>query len=448
MKEIVDLLNQIGDYYCLVSEEEIHIVGALHREKTNIVLQAQMELDHYRKLNGLYDELHFWGTINGTAVTLMSVHISRASSTYGVDTVSITLDPNEIIIGRCYKEEPHVTNICSSITALNYMCSQRPLEVTYVFSKDKPYLLKYTYPEKIEADDKYGHLVLFQTFSQGWTQHEIKHSVVPVIEYQFSKAICLMEAVRRIAAVRNLFSFFANGYLPLENIKFADEKSQRIDAQFLCDIALFLNHPEDITPRDDPFVIMTSDFKDSFSRLWQRWLEVYEGAAPIPALFYEVICNRSTRVNRFLNLSQALEVYSDQYRKSEAEQLAKKYDNPKPGKRFDVRLKYKIEDIFCFFNDCFEIAERDIPTIAQGIANMRNYYTHYNTGRYVEPTYQELFSAIHALHFVLLAIMYKTIGIDSKTITNTRNRSEFQLFSERVDNLLKYSSKKPNGTTA
>lgn len=200
--------------------------------------------------------------------------------------------------------------ISASITALNHMFSSRPLDLIYDFSKTKPYLLKFTYPDKIEVDDQYGHLEIYQTFSPGWTRDEIKHSIVPIIEYRFSNTMGVMDAVGRIAAARNLFSFFANGYLPLENIQFADEQSKKMGTQPLCDIALYLNNQEGVTVCDEPFLIMTSAFEDSFTQIWKNWLEMYEGAVPIPTLFYEIICNRSTRVNCFLNLVQAIEVHS------------------------------------------------------------------------------------------------------------------------------------------
>lgn len=440
MKKIDELLDQIGDYDCLINGEEVHLVGVLHRVKANIVFQAQIELEHYRKLDILYDTLQFWGTVNGTPVTLMSVHCSRGSSSYGAKTVAIEFEPYEVIIGRCYKDEPRVNAISASITALNHMFSSRPLGLIHGFSKDKPYLLKYTYPDKIEVDDQYGHLEIYQTFSQGWTRDEIKHGIVPIIEYRFHDPMGIMDAVGRIAAVRNLFSFFANGYLPLENIEFADGQSQKIDALTMCDITLYLNNPEEIPLRDEPFLIMTSAFKDNFSQIWKNWLDMYEGAVPIPTLFYEIICNRSTRVNCFLNLVQAIEVYSDQYRGLEVEELARKRENTKPEKKPKIFLKYKLEDVFSSFNDCLEIADGDIPILAERIADMRNFYTHYNSGRYAEPTYQEMFSATHVLRFVLLAIVYKTLGLSSAVIIAARKRVGFQLYYKDIEAILHYAN--------
>lgn len=418
------------------------MVGVLRREKNNIVFQAQMALEHFKKIDELYDELQFWGTINGTPVTLMSVHSCNWSSSYGSKIVDIIFDPYEIIIGRCYEDEPKVCSISASITALYHMFSQKPLDLVFDLSKDNPYLLKYTYPKRIEVDDKYGHLQIYQTFSQKATGNAIIHSILPMIEYQFRKSVGIMDALGRIASVRNLFSFFANGYLPLENIEFADEHSEKIESQPLCDIVLYLNHQENIPSRNEPFLIRTKDFKEDFSHIWQSWLEMYEGANSILTIFYEIICNRSTRVNCFLNLAQSIEVYSGQYRKTEVAELARKYENTKPGKKPRIYLKHRFEDVFSHFNDCLEISEDEIPVLAKNLADMRNYYTHYNGENYTEPSYQEMFSATNVLRFVLLTIVYRQLGLNTEAIIDARKRVEFQFYREDIKEILKYISKK------
>ena len=40
MKEIDELLNRIGDYSCIICEEEISLIGMLRRENNNIVFQS------------------------------------------------------------------------------------------------------------------------------------------------------------------------------------------------------------------------------------------------------------------------------------------------------------------------------------------------------------------------------------------------------------------------
>lgn len=77
--------------------------------------------------------------------------------------------------------------------------------------------------------------------------------------------------------------------------------------------------------------------------------------------------------------------------------------------------------------------------MAEHIAEMRNFYTHYNSGRYSEPTSQEMFSATHVLRFVLLAIVYKTLGLSSEAIIDARKRVEFQLYYKDIEAILHYA---------
>lgn len=398
-----------------------------------------MTLDTFVKTNKVHDDLQFWGQVNGTPVTLLSVCSREAKYSRDSQTVNVKFEPGEIIIGRCHKDVPKTRSISASITALNNMFSHCPLDLIYDFAKDNPYLLKYAFPKWIETDDRHGHLQVYQTFRPGWTKHEIIHSIIPVIEYRFGESVGIMDALGRIAAVRNLFSFFANGYLPLENIKFADENSDKVESQSICDITLFLNDRDNILRRDEPFLITTADFEADFSHIWQNWLEIYEGAVAIPTLFYEVICNRSMGVNCFLNLTQSIEVYSNQYRKSEARELASKRENKRYKESSIIPLRYKFEDAFYYFNDCLEIVEYNIPALAKNLADMRNYYTHYNNGRYTEPSNQEMFSATHVLRFILLAIVYKKLGLSTETIRNARKRVEFQCYQEDLERILAYS---------
>ena len=68
----------------------------------------------------------------------------------------------------------------------------------------------------------------------------------------------------------------------------------------------------------DHFIIFDSQIKDDFQKIRDNWTDINNKANPISSLFIEIICNRSTRINSFLNLAQALEVYSSNYHKKEA----------------------------------------------------------------------------------------------------------------------------------
>ena len=90
----------------------------------------------------------------------------------------------------------------------------------------------------------------------------------------FSKPTRIRDAIAKIACARNLLSFFADYYLPLENLLFSDE--QTVDAKNFpgyCDCQLYLNHKEDIEVPEEPFLIMTNKFSENFSEVWTNWLK-------------------------------------------------------------------------------------------------------------------------------------------------------------------------------
>lgn len=437
MEEINGLLNRLGDYRCIICGEEISLIGVLRRENNNIVFQSRMSIELLRKLDLSNVCLQFWGFVNGKSVTLTSVIFRYYNIADNSGIVDVEFNPNGIIIGKGYRDEPKVRSISGTIIALNNMFSGNPFHPKYNNPKDN--LCFYIQPQRIETDDKYGHLQICQATQQKWARDEIVLSSIPMIEYKFNKSVSVTDALGKIMAVRNLFSFFADGYLTLENIKFSEGDSDEVDPTE-CDIVLYLNYQEDVLPCNSPFLIRSADFERDFPKIWQNWLVMYEDAEPITTLFYEIICNRSTRVNCFLNLSQAIEVYSAQYREIEVLERARKEEKTKPDKKPKIYLKHRFEDIFFSLNDYLEIPEDKLCTLAENLANMRNYYTHYNSGKYRRPSYQEMFSATRIFRFILLVIVYKQLGLNTEVIVNVRKRVRFRSFREDAKKVLGYSS--------
>ena len=67
-----------------------------------------------------------------------------------------------------------------------------------------------------------------------------------------------------------------------------------------------------------------------------------------------------------------------------------------------------------------------------GATYMRNFFTHYDEAKYIEPSYEKVFAAVHVLEFVLLAIVYHEIGISSESIKFCKTSIQFQPFDEFV----------------
>ena len=329
---------------------------------------------------------------------------------------------------------PIVKSISISTPDLNYMFSgSSPLYPNVDISTDNPSVLNYSFPKPIVANDKYGKIQISPSFGTQWSVDFYKYNIISMIEYSFTTSSPLMDAVSKVSAARSLFSFFGNGYVSFGDITFEIDGDENV-------YGLWLNYREDIQAVNEPFLIGTSAFENQFQKVWNAWLSLYKSANPIPNLFYEIICNRSTRVNSFLNLSQAIEVYSNAFRYDKAKKLV--VDNGKNKNKKEIPLKCIYQDILSTYNYILELIETNIVDYANGFSNMRNYYTHYNSGKYVEPTYDELFAANHILRFVLLIIVYTAVGIPLDYILECKKRIFFGRFDHDVDVIMLYSKKK------
>ena len=415
-----------------MDNKEIVFPGILQEENENIVLNAKFSLEQYRKI-GFEDEFVVIGEVSGRKATLMGCHITSASCSLGDNDISLYAVPNEIIVGGCFYSIPMAKRIIVSAPDLNYMFSgASPLKPNVGISKDNPSVLNYTFPKPIVANDKYGEVQIYQSYGSQWAIDFYKHNIVSIIKYSFNASLPLMAAVAKVSAARSLFSFFGNGYITSGEISFEVETDEN-------ECGLWLNYKEAVPAVNEPFLIRTSVFESQFQKLWDAWIALYESANPIPTLFYEIVCNRSTRVNGFLNLSQAIEVYSNAFRYDHAKKLAVS-DGQKKDKN-EIPLKYIYQDILTEYNGALELIEANIVDYAQGFYNMRNYYTHYNSGKYVEPTYAELYSASHILRLVLLTIVYTAVGIPLDCILECKKRNFFSRFDNDTEVILNYSKK-------
>lgn len=416
MKDIKNVLNKVGNFSCCINEEIIEISGFLTYESKNIVFKGSLNLEYIKKLKKNHI-CQLYGAIEGIKVTLINAFLNfHYTYSHGDTDVSISAEPSEIVLGRSYSSSPEITQISASINALNNMFSIPPLQERVDFSKDDPSLLSYTYPEPIRAKDDIGEISLYQTFSIDRSRGKIEFPIIPMIEYRFFSPKNIKEAIAHIASFRNLLTFFADYYLPIENISFADEASEKMakenDRPTLCDCSLHLNYTENIEHPYKPFVISTNEFGHNFQEVWTNWCAFYNTNKHIGTLFYEIVCNRSTHVNCFLNLIQAIEIYSVNYKDMEAKQLGERDG----CKRRRLPLKYRMEDILTMTNDCLNIPPDKIRLLSKEMSSARNFFTHFNIEEYREPSFQEIAAASRLLHIILLAIVYKTIGITDEQL--------------------------------
>lgn len=425
MRELKDILDIPCKLFCRGANADIPFDGVLVYQKRNVLFIGRTE-------HGFHcldmDNVHFtlWGNVGATPITLLNTHITTDGPIFDTDDGGknhfMKFSPAEIIIGRryqCTEEEILIKKISATIQVLNKMFSSEPVDLIYDFSKEHPALVNSTFPIPITATDSAGVLSIYQTIGLGFSNNKVEIPLIPHIEYTFNRRVSIRTGVSTLASVRNLFSFFANGYIPLENLTFSDDQSPHIE---FCDNTIYLNLTNEIEPSESAFLITTDDFLDNFNEVWAKWCAFYSKKY-IPTLFYEFICNKNLRINRFLNFAQAIEIFSNHYRNKEVQKVAIK-NGWKMNTNRPLPLKFRLEDIITFLNEFFHLNSEEISQLAQILSNARNFFTHYNEkdGKYVIPSFQELSAAGRVLHFMLLALVYRTVSLDNSAITKALSR--------------------------
>lgn len=442
MAVLKDILNEIGDFKMKIEGEEHSFPGVLRQEENDVILKCKLADSCYCKISR-YDSHLIYGEVNGIEVTLLNVYFRRVNWYFENPNVTIVFDPSEIIVGKCCTTEPQVVGITISNPDFNELLLPSPLQPNNSFSQESRSLLEYADSPSIVANDKYGRLSIKKIYSSGsWSNSSINYEITTAIAYKFKTPVRLLEAVSRIAIARALLTFFANHYLSFGTISFVDYDEEGVP-QFPPN-RVYLNHEDVLPAPKHPFLIAGDKITTGFESIWSKWLSIYDEAKPVVNLFYEIICNRSTRINRFLNLSQAIEVYSCRYREKMAQKIANIRQHTKDGKNARIHLNHRFEDILSMVAIPLEIDQDIVFALSKSFSSMRNYFTHYDAEKYMEPSYQEMLAGCHILELVLLAIVYREIGISDDHIRDCKKRAEFQRVDEFINVLNKDFVKSEN----
>ena len=231
MRELKDILDTPCKLFCKGATTDIPFDGVLVYQNRTVIFIGRTE-------HGFHcldmDNVHFtlWGDVGATPITLLNTQIMSDGPTFntveGSKNHFMKFSPAEIIIGRkyqCTEAEILIKKISANIQILNKMFSSETVDLVYDFSKEHPALVNYTFPAPITAIDSTGTLSIFQTIGLGSSDNKIEIPLIPCIEYTFTQNASIRTGISTLASVRNLFSFFANGYIPLENLSFADNQS-------------------------------------------------------------------------------------------------------------------------------------------------------------------------------------------------------------------------------
>lgn len=334
--------------------------------------------------------------------------------------------PSQIVVGIAQGKEIQVGSARLYMSELNQMFfSTKLFDSNFAFSKDNPSLLSFVFSKELEATDSDGRLVISRAFETSQSWGRVEYVAKPFVEFQFSNPKNIDNAIEKMASARNLLAFFADSILPLNYIEFSTPGQKLYEHH-----NLYFNYLDDGTVTKEPFMVSESAIGDIFPDVWTKWNDFYKNNIPVASLFYEIITDHSTGINRFLNLCQCLEVYSKRFRNKEAKAVKMSRNPEERG----ISLKHRIEDILTFCSPYLHFSSDKCQMLAKSISDARNYYTHYGKNDIV-PSLDRICCSDILLHLVLLIIVYATLGIPSEKISfaiKCRIYSDIENISEDI----------------
>lgn len=432
MNEIKDVVGKIGDFEILTEKENIPFEGTVIDTGAKVIVSGRIDYDQSRLLDSL-KQYRIVGIIDETSISLLNSYVlcSYRSCENGF-SVTLKAEASEIIIGREIKDDGAITVATMELPEISRFFSEHQFKEHVDFNKDNPAMLEYAYPEDITVDDTYGTLSISRIMKCSWGHDHVEYTSVPVLSFEFNSPVSVQTAREQIAKARNLFLYFADGYLPLHDIELADIETSKEYYSSYCDFKMVLNWAEDYKAVDEPFFITSTIIKNDLQTIWERWDELYSHKF-ISALYYEIIRSRSRWVNEFLNLVQAIDLYENTYRESEARSLA----DTKTAKKKYLPLCYYIKDTIIQLNDVLKIRADCIDKISDSINQARNYFTHYNDAEYREPSFPEIFAMSRVLRLILLGLVYKKLGIPDDAIVDAKRSREYSVFDRDISVILR-----------
>ena len=429
MYNITDFLNIIGNYSFMTDNGEFFLLGTLVKEEkdnNSIILRAQVPISDHHEYDA--EVINLFGSINNVKISLLACHMCTMSWVSKAETINVVFEIDKIVIGDHYKGTANIHCVYTEFPALNYFY-MNCFSLNFGESIKKEY---FDSNPPLAATTQYGSVLLHPMLSYGSDPHQLTLKSVPCIRYSFYSPKTLDGAIAHMSCLRDLFSFLADGYIDLPSIIYSTSSSA--DDPPIDDKAIVqLNQKTRIPETGEHFLLTRDTIEKDFQKVVVNWLEFYENSVYIPALFFEIITNRSIGINEFLNLAQAVEIYSSYFRNEEAKAVCNK--DPDAEIKDKPSLKHRLIDIFTFLQSLLCISDEQRDRLARIISKNRNFYTHYSRdGK--EPAYKTISRMILLLRFVILALVYKHIGVEDQGIQYCKRIDDYKAIGESIDIIL------------
>lgn len=428
MFDIKDFISRIGDFGIITEKNSMKFEGTLFERNEKMLVSGRIDIAELRLLDKI-KQYRILGSINGVDITLMDAYVRFVN----LDAIyaTIEVEASEIIVGRQIRDDGCVRVASMELPEIKWFFSENQFDFVDDYNKESPSLLKFCFPDDIVVHDDYGTLTITRRLHHTLGKNIAKCISIPVLLYEFEKPLPVITARAQIAKARNLFLFFADGYLPLHDIELADTETTTEYYSSYCDFKMIHNCIEESIAVNEPFFVTSNTIKDVMQAVWENWCELYTHKF-LSALYYEVIRNRATWINNFLNIVQAIDLYENTYRKTEARVLAPK--KLKNGRY--LPLSCFIKDALTQLDSVLGMDNDIIYGVAQNINIARDYFTHYN-GNYREPSFPEVIAMSRLLQLLYLGLIYRKLGVPDIAITTAKKRRKYSVFERDISIILR-----------
>lgn len=412
----------------LSTSSGIQLIGQFVKPGSNIWFAGRMKIEDLRSLDH-GDTIDLAGTVNGLDIYIDEASISHSSKN-GFDTeyVNVNILPYQICIGKKNNEINFIRSLSASIPELNNFFPTSFYPVFGEDSKDGCILKKDIRHLDPIIYSKNKQISVSTDLNILSKDSDLNIKSIYNVDILFDTEQSLKESLKDLSVFRLLLILISDSFVPLPPELIINAKvSEQFDDY--SNITIWLNDNRLRYPvrENKPFLILYEDIKINIKKIWLSWFDFYDNPlnSPLIELIYQIIASQSLGLNRFLNICQAIEVYSTQYRNHECKALLKKYQKCKNINTKKITLAIRVADLFHLHNDIFPYNDIEIFELSSEIADLRNYYTHYNPikQRKLQEKHKNIKSIYakydYSMYALLLATIYKEIDIPTTIIKNS-----------------------------
>ena len=370
--------------------------------------------------------------------TMKSRYILKQENNYD-NICSIEIIPAEIIYGSFHVDDTSfITSAIVDFEELENFIYMKSYDVEVDG-------LNINLPENIEHQFDNFTIRFFAMLKHNHKRYSTEYTSNVYIEFLYKKKTSINEMRSNISIFNMLLSILKLNYIHIEIIELYTCNTEDYEAVSENGSVLFhMNYSVDKVEEVYPtpfFRLKYEAISSIFNDIVNKWFLMYEKAAPIIELFYQILIKKSFDINKFLNLAQALEVFSNKYRSDKANALLDKFPNEKK-EQTGTRLFHKVYDLFTHVNLCFGLTEFQIEDISHWIADTRNYYTHYGTTskKKALTNPEDRYPINDLMMYLLTMVIYVELGIPIELIKSDFYHPFYESTLERVDKV--YNRKK------